>query len=836
MSAFGSSSYSWGNTTYTMPKARTPLSSYKKPSGGGGIFGHITEIAGNLLGDVRDAAVGIPMGLVQLAEHPVRSIEAMGKAEWKTYSPLFHGHVGEFLHEFEEHPLQPILDIATIVTLGGAAAGTISASTARGLAAAGKVGAAEKFAGFAGKTLSAEGKVVPRGPISIISESRKLAGKPIKGTGIPENAPEFFRAVPANPVFRMRGAAVRAVTNKIGDRFGETVVRGGRVETTGAAQFLGEGARYNKALGHIEANRSAATSKLYQLWLKEALKIKGMTGPQIWQKLSPHFNEQMTRHHMFITPSRLRRTSGGELRLARGYQFRRDPKLPRREYIPKDNSPKELHKAMEKWSKDEFTNDVNEALFVPGKGYAVARSVEQMKQEASNAYRAIHAIHSRPMQVWKWAVLAASPRFFVNNVVGNTLMYVMATNPKASMQGLYHTARQLTNQKRFEREVVGLDRATRRLEKEMDPAGRDLLGQTGGFSEGELRKAQVDVNAFQGKAKVWNTVKQGLYPITHFVSDTLVRRAVANYSVKRTSAYQLEYQQLRANGVGLGRAHDMAMSKALQDNAVKGFVHTSINNVLGDYNYLSKTERAIKNVVPFYTWDRAIMRHTSDMVMNRPYQAAMLAGIGKGGVEETKKALGNIPTFLKGAIPVGSHTDGFLGFILGVGVGGRTRILTTQGLNPYSTVPDIMSAIGALGGVGKLSAGETVGSQISPFIAGGIEALTGTSLLSGAPIDKSPGGVVGSIGEHVITSLPQVRLATSAMQGPQVGEDPSRPKLFTSDFRQQLTSFLGAPMKDVSKLAMKNVYAREHPANRQYRQRTARSLLPLPSKSGLPGF
>lgn len=824
---------SWGH--YTMPKARTPLSTYKKPGDDGGIFDHLEEIAGNLLTDVKDAAVGIPMGLKMLAEHPVRSLEAMGKAEWKTYSPLFHGHFGEFAHTFEEHPLQPILDIATIVTLGGAAAGTTSTSIARGLAAAGKVETASKFAGFGGKTISEAGRVVPKSPTSIIMESKKLAGKPIKGTGIPEFADEFYRKVPANPVIRMRGNIVRGVTNRLGEFKGTTVVKGGKVRVSGTARFVGEGARYNKALGRMEANRSAATSKLYQLWLKEALKIKGMTGAQIWDKLSPHFDKQMTEHHMYISAGRLRRNSNGDLKLARAYAFRRDPKLPRNPYIPKDASPKELHKAMERWANDEFTSKVEEALFVPGKGYAVARNSKTMRQEASNAYRAIHAIHSKPMQVWKWLVLAASPRFFVNNVVGNTMMYIMATNPKASMEGMFHTARQLVNQKRFEGEVQGLDRATRVLQKEKDPAQRYLLGQTGGFSEGELRKAQVDVNAFAGKAKAWKNVKQGLYPITHLISDTLVRRAVANYSVKRTSRYQLEYQQLRANGIGIFEAHDIAMGKALAEADTRGFVHESINNVLGDYNYLSKTERAIKNVVPFYTWDRAIMRHTSDLVLNRPYQAVMMQGIGRQGVEETKRALGQVPEFLKGAIPVGNHTDGFLGFIFGVATGGRTRILTTQGLNPYSTVPDITSAIGALGGVGKLSAGETVGSQISPFLAGGVEALTGTSLLSGAPIDEAHGGFLGSIGTHVVESLPQVRLLTSLLNGPDGGDDPDRPKLFNSSTRQQFSGFLGLPQKDLSKKSMANIYAREHPVNRKFAKRDP-AKPPWLLTAGQPGF
>jgi hypothetical protein len=838
-SAFGSSTTSWG-TSYTMPKASTPLASYKKPHKPSGIFGHLEDIAGNLLGDVKDAAVGIPMGLVQLAEHPVRSIEAMGKAEWTTYSPLFHGKVGEFLHGFEEHPLQPILDIATIVTLGGAAAGTLSASTARGLAAAGRVGAAEKFAGFAGKTLK-EGKVVPRDPINVILSSKLTKG----ATGIPD-VRVAYRHVSGNPVTRARQNAFAKLADIVAEKApgSSAAINAGHLELEGAARWMGEGARYKKALGHNEADRRMATHHLQMSILKDAVKLKGLTGVQIWEKLEPHFGGMMDRHEMGISPSQLRKKSDGSGGLAYGYQFRKDPLKGAKKdpYIPKDNSPEEIAKAIDRWKKDEFTNDIAEAKVNADGTYAVARSAEEMAKEASNSYRAIHAIHSKPMMVWKWLVLAASPRFFINNVVGNTLMYVMATNPKASIEGIVHTIVQGKRSAAAQRAALTpLDRML--VKAQGDAIKQGWEHQTSGMAGHEMDELVGDSLEKRAKAvrKLTTTrgrttaaLRGGLYPITHKVSDSWVRRATINYAAKRTSAYQLEFQQLRANGVGYFDAHEAALHKVIDDPGAHHYVTNAVNNVLGDYNYLSRTERAVKNVVPFYTWDRAIMRHTKEMALNRPYEAAMMAGIGTQGVKETQKALGQVPEFLKGAIPVGSHTDGILGFILGVGVGGRTRILTTQGLNPYSTVPDVMSAIGALGGVGKLSAGETVGSQISPFLAGGIEAITGTSLLSGAPIDKAPGGVVGSIGTHVVTSLPQYRLLDSALKGAQPGDDPNKPKLFTSDFRQQLTGYLGLPQKDLSKKSMASIYAREHPeAARRFRVKAAK---PAPGVGGSSAF
>jgi hypothetical protein len=80
--------------------------------GGGGALGFVK----NLVKDVGDAARGTPEGLVQLATHPVRTAENVGKQTWQDWSPLFHGHVGQFAHQVYDHPLAPMLDIATAFT------------------------------------------------------------------------------------------------------------------------------------------------------------------------------------------------------------------------------------------------------------------------------------------------------------------------------------------------------------------------------------------------------------------------------------------------------------------------------------------------------------------------------------------------------------------------------------------------------------------------------------------------------------------------------------------------------------------------------------------------
>jgi hypothetical protein len=70
----------------------------------------------NLGSDVVHTVAGIPAGIVQTVEHPVRAAKNTVKVYSQTYGPLAHGDVSAFLHNLYSHPLGPILDAATVVT------------------------------------------------------------------------------------------------------------------------------------------------------------------------------------------------------------------------------------------------------------------------------------------------------------------------------------------------------------------------------------------------------------------------------------------------------------------------------------------------------------------------------------------------------------------------------------------------------------------------------------------------------------------------------------------------------------------------------------------------
>lgn len=115
---------------------------------------------GNLASDVKDTVVGIPGGLVQTVEHPIGTAEAVGKDYRRRYGPLLGylnggGDIGKFGHIIEQHPLAPILDVASLATGGGALAAKVggAASTARVIEGAQAANAA-KAAGEVSSTTS----------------------------------------------------------------------------------------------------------------------------------------------------------------------------------------------------------------------------------------------------------------------------------------------------------------------------------------------------------------------------------------------------------------------------------------------------------------------------------------------------------------------------------------------------------------------------------------------------------------------------------------------------------------------------------------------------------
>lgn len=198
----------------------------------------------NLGTDAKAAILGLPEGIVQTVEHPVKTAKQVGKSYKETYAPLFHGDVGEFLHGVGQHPLGPLLDLASLLTLGGAAAAK---------------------AGLADSALS---QVELRSPAALdFSDEANAAAAPVlKGK-------TFSR----NPVIRARQQAVDKALKKlppstkvVGEiaRYGREGRRGALKNEAGNVVKMRD---YTAAWANLNKNERVATSMLARLPLQKDL-------------------------------------------------------------------------------------------------------------------------------------------------------------------------------------------------------------------------------------------------------------------------------------------------------------------------------------------------------------------------------------------------------------------------------------------------------------------------------------------------------------------------------------------------------------------------------------
>lgn len=812
---FGSSFHSaWGSGFKV--KHPTAASTSKKK----GVLDH--SLIGNFLGDVRDAAVGLPMGLLTMGKAEYHDIgdalnkhdysfgrtraigTAMGKGMAYDWSPLIHGDYKEWYKRFHSHPLAPILDAVSVATLpfAGVGAGIKGADT---LIAVGTRGAEAAGAARTASALLKVGNKTERAASFFRPKTRTLDAIP--------GQPEAFKHYAGNPMTRLGQVMGEKVMNKTGLR--------------------SDVKRQRARLDRMISERGAARDTMFKRELiatRKLIKQKTMSADDIANTLDPHIYSIAEHHAMKVKAG----PKGGIPKLGEEWAFLPDRGAWARKKIayPSDiakkrgldeKDPRVFQEWMKNYGARLMTRDARKAA-TSGNHYLVVHSptLHAMVKEGTNTYTALHALYYTPTKVWKWMILATAPRYFINNVVGNGLMVTASMNPVAmgrAMHDMIATAHGTAAARRSMNEV------NRAVDKMVgDWVDKNYSAVHLGFSsdimkyEKDWKGRGVPPYSLARHEKINNPVLRGiasvgvhgLYGITHFASDTIFRKLLVNRVIRKNP----EYIRLRRSGL----SHEQAGEMASKDPAVRDWVERQVSDTLGQYHHFNKTEKAIKTFVPFYGWDRAIMRHTAAMVRERPLEADIGSRLGQQGSAETNKILGKIPRFLEGSIPLS---------VLGMDKGGKRKsVLTTTGLNPYATVPDVLEA-GASLAHGDPRIGEVLGGQINPIITGSIEEATGQSLLSGAKIKR--GGSVSLMGAKIpfsglypdvlartAESTPYVQLFKSLRDGtPQPGINKrtgkaSSPFLYKKDSAQYIDSLFGVPIKQVSPEKAGELYSREH--------------------------
>src|SRR3569833_527228 len=563
------------------------------------------DFTGHLLGDVRDMAVGLPEGFAMLATHPERSIEQIGKTTWRDWSPLFHGDFAKFGHQFMAHPLAPILDIAGLVT-GGAG---LLAKGGDALAAAGAISKESKLAQLSGKSSELDRiKAVESGDhlaSSKLTKAIQVDGKPIA-----------YKNFDSNPAARLRQRATDHLATSLAAQapqwFGRTehVIEGSHglphertVEVQKVSvRELSTAGQAERHFKRQEAYRAGATRAMVGAQLATFVKAgKMLSDPRevggLFRNIEGHGRE-MLETHAYRVPVAKAEKLGKEFGFVKNEA---KTTYAKPEHVTDTAS---FEDAMKGFAARHVTSNLHDAKVENGHVLVVhERAAKAWSEEGARSSVFLRKLYRYPTQAWKYAVLATRPAYFVNNAVGNTFMAFATLGPVGFTRGLGDAYRQVHGEQATARSLEGADRALHDLHG--DWQDKFYLGVHQGFGQEAMQQLSVNRKIREAghdkTAKVVQVAEQGFYPITHRVADVFLRRVMINSLMRQRPAVR--------ELMGPGVSFDNAAARVSKDAATRDKVQEMVNNAMGDYHHLNGVEKSVRQLVPIYTWDRAIDRH-----------------------------------------------------------------------------------------------------------------------------------------------------------------------------------------------------------------------------------
>lgn len=888
-------------------------------------------LTGNLAADVKDAVVGLPMGIITTGQHPVRAVENIGKSYWHTYSPFFTGNPIKGLQNLYDHPLAPILDVATVFTLGAAGA-------ARGAGALSKAGSTsstvKKIADLREpKTVA---RLHPDDPYALPltkNLSRRPGRRIVQEAMLKYPGPQWFqragynraklgemarRSVTAEYIqgqaHLRAGEIEKAVKQNDRDYFSnrfqmEAVMQGGqaleditelgkRARTTVYAHMHANLMRHNDAFDedtaramlaendHLTAIKApefmdsrywaavdqtsrahAKAARRNSSWRKKyeakAEKLEGERAKHAelansverierelvdasnelqnlyaegWQVANPARSrnpkgiEQMThesrrvddavarvrnleamRAESLVAKQKHQEALDGleSLRQQREDRDFNAARLEEEMNAARDRSAEDFYrnvgedydtfvKHVDNFGRHATTQDLSKAARAPDGGvYLVPKhDAYNLAFEGGNSLRFIHKVLHKPTMIWKTAVIGYTPRTITNNAVGNWFLYTVREMP--SSNGIMAVADAIRF--RFGSKVAG---------EALFPTDHWLHRY---FSDEMADQFGVGNELVRfGDTSTMRRLKGGpFYLAQRAIAEEPLRAATLYKAMRDNPEVKAELAALRKSGVRGTRAVDTAIERVLARNPdARDEAAQYSRRLAGDYITLSEGEKFVRDIVPFYLWSRHILKTTGNMFADQPVKLALMSHLSEMGIEATEETLGEIPEFLRGAIPLSA---------LGFGDRtGRKNVMLTASLNPFATVGELAESADAfITGSGRRGAAV---SQLNPFMVGGFESVFEVNALSGNPSPRE-GGVLADVLRRTLGGLPQAKLADELTKEDTLTTPKGNDYLYARDDRSPLSSFLGIPLRNVSEEAAANLASEgEETTGRRRRRR-----------------
>jgi hypothetical protein len=780
------------------------------PAIGGNPHSHhslISSIVGKALGvpahfgthlanDVKDAVTGLPAGIVTIAtQNPIKSVKEIGRATWQDWAPLVEGHPNKWLKQTYAHPLAPLLDVATVFSLGAGAA-------AKGGQFAIDAGLAEEGS-TAGRTLKAVADL-GKARVRVVHDTHGAA------RGV-ERVPRK-KVYSANAGANLRRAAASKALLQLEPHLPAFFKQSAR-----------EGRLYDR-LQHVDDAHRLFAQGVQTVGLLKAGAL--MTDPAAQKIIQPAIKEHVARElNQF---AHVKPAAPGEDVLAPGEVYLlRDPKLA---YNPKEG----LDQWMDHAGRYLTTRDPAKALLGDG-GYKVVRTdaVKAYTREGADSARFLRQLPAKATTWWKRINVGYAPRTITNNAVGNWFMFAMRTaghgGARSLIDALRYTRGERAAMKAFksmhahivdtqgveqgakfltmahpdliaEPNIGAIERvfgkkaveAVKRPPNWIDKFFKNEIGNTYGHALG-----MAESGAGAGvKGKAAGAVRSGVYPFVHRVADQPVRVA-SLYNFVRRAPEVRSYLKTHP-GVSVDEAAMRVLEKDV--NSIRERAVQHVRSIAGDYVTRGPFEKLVQSIIPFYLWDKHIFQHVGAMAAEQPGRLALTQQVSHLGNDEIQKFLGQLPDYLANVLPLE---------MLGIhGSGGRVPVMTTQGLNPYASIGDIAQTIAAFTTGEGNQQGEAAASDLSPLLTGLAEQITGNRIGSEAPVDRH-GGVIPSVVANTANQLGYAQLIQRLLNGGSSVTSKGTPTLYKHSADESLTSLFGIPLRHLSKTTAAGLAAKQ---------------------------
>jgi hypothetical protein len=403
-------------------------------------------------------------------------------------------------------------------------------------------------------------------------------------------------------------------------------------------------------------------------------------------------------------------------------------------------------------------------------------------------------------QAWRSAVLVGSPRWVVNNLLGNIVFLKMqgAKFSDVLMQGISPKFRQMMD------ELV--EAAPENVRADLETAffsGTTQFRRHGGRASetrtGQALEALSDTPVARGARWYGNKVRGANEKL-----EIAFRRASFKSALERQAATK-SVGRMKRSFMRSNRKLEQLMEGGLtQSEAEKAL--DQVNYFFNDYAAGTPIERNIirRYIAPFYPF----YKHVTKLVLTYPATHPARANVLRMLTEMSREfgaELGPMPDWLEGAVPIGEGNKP-----------GDTRFVTASGANPFNVLGDFpQSLVSATHPVIQMGLERATGRDSftgQPFTAPDVYTPFGSDqqfrvdpeTMQAVPVDQVTPGFL----EQILQQVPQynvLRDAARVIQGEEVGrrystgetiEDPTGAPKYPMDFVQQLGKLAGIPTTD----------------------------------------